>query len=227
MKKLLCMILALMLVFALCACGAESDTQESEEMNTTEQEPSETKVTEEETTVDDGKVEYTVTVVDEDGNPITDVKQVQVCDETNSCSIILLTDGTGTMRLTEAVYHATLMTLPEGYEYVGEETEFSFDSSNSCTITLKEADGKVEYTVTVVDEAGNPIADVKQVQVCDDTNMCSIILLTDGTGSMRLAEAVYHATLMTMPEGYDYATEETEFSFDEDNSCTIVLKAVA
>lgn len=136
MKKLICLALALTFVFALAACGGETEQTPAEDNTTTA--PVET-TTEpaEETTVDDGKLEYTVKVVDEAGNPVAAVDKIQVCDETNMCSIIFLTDGVGTMRLVEAVYHATLMSMPEGYEYVGEETEFSFDSTNTCVVTLK------------------------------------------------------------------------------------------
>lgn len=137
MKKLICLVMALIFVFALAACGGEIEetTPVSQETTTTPVETT-TEATEE-TTVDDGKVEYTVKVVDEAGNPVAAVDKIQVCDETNMCSIIFLTDGVGSMRLVEAVYHATLMSMPEGYDYVGEETEFSFDETNTCVVTLK------------------------------------------------------------------------------------------
>lgn len=134
MKKLICLALALTFVFALAACG-ETEQNPTEDTTTAPVETTTEAVPE--TTLDDGKVEYTVKVVDEAGNPITAVDKVQVCDETNMCSIIFLTDGVGSMRLAEAVYHATLMGMPEGYEYAGEETEFSFDSTNTCVVTLK------------------------------------------------------------------------------------------
>lgn len=129
MKKLICLLLALTFVFALAACGeTEENTPAGKETTTG---------TVEDTTVDDGKIEYTVKVVDEAGNPVAAVDKIQVCDEANICSIIFLTDGEGSMRLNEAVYHATLMSMPEGYEYVGEDTEFSFDETNTCVVTLK------------------------------------------------------------------------------------------
>lgn len=140
MKKLLCLLLVLCFVFALCACGGETNTEEPVETT-------QNKATEEQTngtpdvddvTIDDGKVEYTVKVVDEAGNPVAAVDVIQVCDENNSCSVIFMKDGQGAMRLAEAEYHATLMKgLPEGYEYTTEETEFSFDDDYTCTITLK------------------------------------------------------------------------------------------
>ena len=141
MKKMLCLLLALCFVFALCACGNQIAVEKPNGEETNQSQPTEGQdaldAPEVDQTIDDGKVTYTVKVADEAGNPITAVDKVQVCDETNSCSIIFLTEGQGAIRLTEAEYHATLMSLPEGYEYVGEETEFSFDSDFSCTITLK------------------------------------------------------------------------------------------
>lgn len=140
MKKLLCLLLALTFAVCLCACGGEAETPAEDETTTAPvQTEGNTGETQEQTIADDGKVEYTVKVQDENGNAIAAVDKVQVCDESNMCSIIFLTDGVGSMRLNEAVYHATLMSLPEGYEYVGEETEFSFDGENVCVITLKAA----------------------------------------------------------------------------------------
>lgn len=142
MKKLLCMLLALCFVFALCACGDQTNTEDPSEVETTQNTTSEKETTQEtpddDVTIDDGKVEYTVKVVDEAGNPVAAVEVIQVCDENNSCSVIFMKDGQGSMRLAEAEYHATLMKgLPEGYEYTTEETEFSFDSNFTCIITLK------------------------------------------------------------------------------------------
>lgn len=140
MKKLLCLLLALCFVFALCACGGETNTEDPSEVETTQNKATEeqTNGTTDDVTVDDGKVEYTVKVVDEAGNPVAAVEVIQVCDENNSCSVIFMKDGQGSMRLAEAEYHATLMKgLPEGYEYTTEETEFSFDGDYTCTITLK------------------------------------------------------------------------------------------
>ena len=142
MKKLLCLLLALGVVFALCACGGETTTEDPSENKTTQATTTEATNTQQpeqdEEDIDDGKISYTVKVVDEAGNPVAAVDMVQVCDEANTCSIFMLKDGEGSMRLVEAEYHATLMKgLPEGYEYTTEETEFSFDSDYTCTIVLK------------------------------------------------------------------------------------------
>ena len=50
----------------------------------------------------------------------------------------------------------------------------------------------------------------------------------DHMGAKSLeANEKYHVNLTVMPDGYEYASGETEYYFDETNTCTIVLKAVA
>ena len=88
-------------------------------------------------------------------------------------------------------------------------------------------ENKATYIVKVVDEAGNPVTTATLVQICDET--CTPVKLTDGVGEKTLdINENYHVELTSgLPAGYEYATEETEFTFDENNVCTIVLKAVA
>lgn len=84
----------------------------------------------------------------------------------------------------------------------------------------------VEYTIKVVDEAGNPVVQATIAQICDE--VCVPVKLTDGVGTKNLeANENYHVNLTVMPEGFEYASGETEYYFDETNTCTIVLKAVA
>ena len=84
----------------------------------------------------------------------------------------------------------------------------------------------VLYTIKVVDEAGNPVAAATIAQICDD--VCVPVKLTDGVGEKSLEpNENYHVNLTVMPEGYEYASGETEYPFDSENVCTIVLKAVA
>ncbi len=87
-------------------------------------------------------------------------------------------------------------------------------------------DNTVLYTIKVVDEAGNPVAAATIAQICDE--VCVPVKLTDGVGEKSLeANANYHVNLTVMPEGYEYASGETEYPFDSENVCTIVLKTVA
>jgi len=77
MKKLTYLLLSVMIILSavsLCACSSKNKTDEptSAEETTTPKKNDETQPT------TDGKVTYTVTVVDNEGNPVSDA-QVQCC----------------------------------------------------------------------------------------------------------------------------------------------------
>lgn len=86
-------------------------------------------------------------------------------------------------------------------------------------------DGKVTYTVKVVDEGGNPVAQAA-VQLCKDSCLPGMTN-AEGVATFRVLEdAGYKVSFMVMPAGYE--AEETEFYFaDGSYEMTIILKAVA
>lgn len=88
------------------------------------------------------------------------------------------------------------------------------------------AEGMAAYTIKVVDEGGNPVAGA-MVQMCKDSCVPGITD-AEGKASFTLPEDDYKASMLTMPEGYEYA-EETDAYYFEDGAyeVTIVLKAVA
>lgn len=103
-------------------------------------------------------------------------------------------------------------------------TEESGDAATEAPTEAQEPDDKVTYTVKVVDEDGNAIADA-MVQICSES---CIPGKTDANGvaEFKVDKDEYHASLMKLPDGYDYTTEETEFYFDGDaTELTITLKA--
>ena len=79
--------------------------------------------------------------------------------------------------------------------------------------------------VTVVDQDGNPMQGV-MVQFCDDNGCAPFMTGEDGTAKCPASNDKV-VKIMDMPAGYDYATEQTEWAFDENDQATIVLKAVA
>ena len=84
------------------------------------------------------------------------------------------------------------------------------------------------YTVTLVDEGGNPITGTL-IQVCQG-ELCLMPCATDANGVATFTvteEGAYEAKLVTLPEGYEYATEEQVFPFGGAYELTITLKAVA
>ena len=107
-----------------------------------------------------------------------------------------------------------------------EETTAAAESDTKPAPSEDEIDTTVLYTIKVVDEAGNAVAAATIAQICDEA--CVPVKLTDGVGEKSLeANENYHVNLTVMPEGYEYASGETEYYFDAENVCTIVLKAVA
>lgn len=127
-KMMLC-VMALFLVFALCACGNTANKNNESTAASTTQATTEV-------TIDEGKVTYTVKVVDESGNPIAGA-MVQLCQE--SCMPGKTDDkGVATYDLEEADYAVKFMTVPEGY--TAEQDEYHFaDGTYELTITLKAA----------------------------------------------------------------------------------------
>lgn len=104
--------------------------------------------------------------------------------------------------------------------------DISVEASSEASSEAEISDNKVSYTVYVVDEDGNGIADVS-VQLC--YNSC-YPGKTDGNGkaAFSLDEGEYHAQIMKMPEGYAYSGEETEFYFESGKTeMTITLKSAS
>ena len=126
------MLLALSLVFALCACGGTEKPAPSTQATTeaTEEKPAETT----EPTIPEGKAVYTVKVVDEGGNPVAGA-MVQLCLE--ACIPgITNEEGVATYTVDVAAYKVSFVAMPEGYS--SDVAEFYFDGdSTEMTITLK------------------------------------------------------------------------------------------
>lgn len=139
MKKLLVSVLTICALTAFCACGSaeeSSNAQADTQVTETQQAVVETEKEVVEEVVDDGKVNYSVKVVDEEGNPIVGAL-VQMCKE--SCfPSVTGEDGVATFSLVEDDYKVSFLTLPEGYTYSGEEDTFYFEAGAvELTITLK------------------------------------------------------------------------------------------
>lgn len=107
----------------------------------------------------------------------------------------------------------------------GESTTAPTESSIVIpTFTSKPADnGKITYTVTILDQNGNPVEGVT-VQFCDAEN-CKLPVNTDANGVVTgtYAASEYHITLVELPDGY--TTEETEFFFGNETELTIMVTA--
>ena len=125
-SRIAALLLAMCLM--LCACGG-AETPE------TTQAPVETTAAPVVETVDDGKVTYTITVVDESGAPIQGA-MVQICLEACYPGI---TDANGQAKFSvvEEDYKVSFLSMPAGYTC--DEEAFYFDGEFELTITLKAA----------------------------------------------------------------------------------------
>jgi ABC-type Fe3+-hydroxamate transport system substrate-binding protein len=124
-KRVSVFLLALCLFLGLCACGGSN-----EQTTPTTTEPVQNVAD----PIDDGKLTYLVTVVDESGRPVPQVI-VQLCRQ--SCFVAVTNDeGIAAFSLSEDDYKASVTIMPEGYQTDTEEFYFA-DGSKELTITLK------------------------------------------------------------------------------------------
>lgn len=150
-KRLLAFALVLCMALCLIACGKDKDTdtdeknpaQNQEEVQQNEQDDQEEQQESDEDNgtgiLGDTRVNYSVTVVDEAGNPIKGV-MVQLCLE-NCFPGVTQDDGVAKFVMAEADYKVSLVSEPEGYTYSTDEREFYFEEgSRDMTITLKAAE---------------------------------------------------------------------------------------
>lgn len=107
----------------------------------------------------------------------------------------------------------------------GNGTTTTTTQAVTTTTTTTVADGKVTYTVTVTDEAGNPVSGAF-VQLCLEA---CVPCMTNAEGVAtypNMEEADYKVSFINVPEGY--SVDNNEFHFEDGSyEMTIVLKAVA
>ena len=139
------LMLALASVLCLCllctvACDQGEDEVQSTEAETNAPESTDaateqtTEQATDEVTTDDGKVTYTVKVVDANGAAVAGAA-VQFCDD-NGCRMPVATNAEGIVTLTDAEsnFHVTLASVPAGF--APDTTEYYFDGAFELTITL-------------------------------------------------------------------------------------------
>lgn len=119
-KRLVTAVLMLALALSLVACGgngAGNDTEKNNTENTQQDDSQANNDTEKESeseNVDDGKIEYKVTLLDASGNPVAG-QMIQVCNAA-TCFAPVATDANGvaTFRLEESnEYKAKLLTASD------------------------------------------------------------------------------------------------------------------
>ena len=83
------------------------------------------------------KITLTVTVKDNNGNPVTGIK-VQICKEGENCRKPVLVDENGAVSFSvdAGTYYASFPTIPEGYTETDEDGKYYFGDNTSITVVL-------------------------------------------------------------------------------------------
>lgn len=150
------------------------------------------------------KVTYTVTVSCEEDGVVENIK-VQLKKGDEKVAEKGLTGGKAEFELEEGTYKATLIGVPEEYEFT-EKTLTKDEPSAEMVVTKKQVSpALVTYTVTVSCE--DALTGVK-VRILKDGKQVAEKELTDGKAEFGLEEGTYAATLIGVPEEYEF-TEKT------------------
>lgn len=108
------------------------------------------------------------------------------------------------------------------------------DSSTPTAVATKEPSGEAtptpatgKYKVSVVDNNGQPIAGAL-IQLCLDESCNPARTDSNGNAFFNVADANYKVSFLTLPEGYSYTGEDTNFYFEAGSyELTITLNKVA
>ena len=197
-------IIALVLVFCMCAsvlaltsCGGDNDNS-TDNNNTTNN-----------TTNNDNKKSYTITVVDGDNNPVSGVQlTVNHKDNGKEAFAPLTTDTNGKATIaSESDYIKVMITKAEGYVkpaatidnlYHGQCANGSTELKLTVTKVVSE---KVAHSVTVIDNEGNPIANVS-LQMCPDGKCIPTATNAEGKAVLEFTPADKVAVKILSAEGY-------------------------
>lgn len=138
MKKnvifLILLIVSVLMVFA--SCGSNDETAATNAPQASTPTAAATKDPSSEATPTPAAGKYKVTVVDNNGQPISGAL-IQLCLDETCNPARTDKDGVAYFNVADANYKVSFLTLPEGYSYTGEDTNFYFEAgSYELTITL-------------------------------------------------------------------------------------------
>lgn len=121
--------MAFAMLFCLCACGGDSNGPTGNEPIDNQNNNTQT------SSKEDATPKFEVTVIDGDGNPVKCV-MVQLCKDT---CVPAMTDENGVAIFSEEItdgYKLSVMSCPEGYEYIGDAEIYLEDGDTEYTIEI-------------------------------------------------------------------------------------------
>ncbi len=197
MKKLLMLVLSVMLVLSMTAALAsckKDDTPDEDNGDKPEE-----------------KTTYTITIKDEDGAPIKDAKVTFKTASGSEMPFKTDAEGKASYKSKDTV-KVTVTEIPSGYECDKLGKEQSFGADGTLSVTLKKLP---PYVILVVDDEGNPIANVK-VQMCDEAGSCRMPVTTDAEGKAYYPyeKGNFHAQL-TVTEGTEVSDLYPGYTVDD------------
>lgn len=215
MKKIISAILVAMMVLSLSvcmfSCNDDPDTDgESGGTQTTSK-------------------TYTVTVLDEDGNPVKGAYVTFTAEGGNMIPYETKADGKASFSNSKNVT-ITLLSIPTGYESDKVGATLAPDADGNVTVTVKKAAVADPFVILVVDGEGNPVKDVI-VQMCSLAGSCRTPVVTgeDGKAEYPFEEGEFKVQLTGgidgVPEGYTIDDPDQNFYYDG-KLCTITLTKV-
>lgn len=140
MKKLAILLATLLALACLLIACDQTPAEDGTTPDTTVAEaPTDAPVdtpTEAPTQAPSGKITYTVTVKDQNGNPVEGAA-VQMCDD-SGCKMPAATDANGVVTFTYAKsnYHITIVECPDGYICDPEQSFYFEGESTELTATI-------------------------------------------------------------------------------------------
>lgn len=207
LKKLLSMILVLSMILtlsiSLVSCGGDDNTDNGNGENNGDN--SETPV----------KVTYTVTVVDQNGDPVKDVMINFYPKGGTSFFYLTNKEGATDAYRTDKEVTVSVGNIPEGYTYDNLGNKQSFDKDGNLVITVNKVQG-VLYTIRLVDQNGNPVVGAG-VQMCIPGGSCvpfDNLTDADGVATKTMIENSFKAQITSLPEGYTDTTNGDYQSFE-------------
>lgn len=212
-KKIISLVLALamLLSLSLClfSCGDKNKGNNENENNNQQTE----------------NKDYTVSVVDSNGNPVSGVKLSFTTPGGIPFPGTTGADGKATLNHNEDGVTVKVTSIPRGYEYNKLNADQSFDANRNLVITITALEPIV---INVVDNEGAPIASVL-VQMCDTSGSCRMPTATneEGKAFYVFEEGEFKAQLTNgAPDGYT-VDDPTAYYPIVDGEVTIVLTKIA